>query len=307
MPPPASHDGAVAYRQRPAGVAGVVLWERSVALARIRSRILPDGCLDLIWDGRALIVAGPDSTARWHESRAGNTYTGLRFHRGLGPALLQFPASEVLDRSPALAELWPAAAARRLAERVSEDPAGALLTWAAERTRDHPADPLGARVYMLARQAAPAAQMADQLGLSARQLHRRCLPVFGYGPRRLSRILRMTRALDQARAGRPLAEVAAVCGYADQAHLTRELVALGGSPPTLLLAESGGPRQRREQVDGGAVGVVDDGVAHAPEGVPGGEVALIARAGQVGVGRVDRGWSLAGEGQRGPVAAARRA
>jgi AraC-like DNA-binding protein len=78
--------------------------------------------------------------------------------------------------------------------------------------------------------------MADQLGLSARQLHRRCLPVFGYGPRRLSRILRMTRALDQARAGLPLAEVAAVCGYADQAHLTRELTALAGAPPKSLLA-----------------------------------------------------------------------
>ncbi|MDQ2876700.1 MAG: hypothetical protein M3Y33_18625 [Actinomycetota bacterium] len=90
----------MAYRERAAGVAGIVLWERSVAPDRIRSRILPDGCLDLIWDGRALIVAGPDSAARWHESRAGNACTGLRFHRGAGPALLQVPASDLLDRSP---------------------------------------------------------------------------------------------------------------------------------------------------------------------------------------------------------------
>lgn len=224
------------YRQRPTGVPGVELWERSTAPAAARSRILPDGCLDLIWDGRELLVAGPDSAARWHDSPAGSTYTGLRFHRGLGPALLRLPASEVLDLSPGLAQVWPEAAARPLAERVAQDPAGGLLAWLAEAARDGPADPLGGRVHALAWRATPVAQMADQLGLSARQLHRRCLPVFGYGPRHLSRILRMTRALDRARAGLPLAEVAAVCGYADQAHLTRELGALGGAPPKSLLA-----------------------------------------------------------------------
>jgi AraC-like DNA-binding protein len=225
----------VTYRERAAGVPGVELWERSVTPAA-RGRILPDGCLDLIWDGRELIVAGPDSAARWHDSPAGTAYTGLRFHRGLGPALLGIPASEVLDQSPGLAQVWPGAGARALAERVARDPAGGLLAWLAEAVPDCPADPLGTRVHALARQATPVAQMADQLGLSARQLHRRCLPVFGYGPRRLSRILRMTRALARARAGLPLAEVAAECGYADQAHLTRELSALGGSPPTALLA-----------------------------------------------------------------------
>jgi AraC-like DNA-binding protein len=224
----------MAYWERPAG-PGVVLWQ-SVAPADGRTRILPDGCLDLIWDGRELLVAGPDSAARWHESPAGSRYTGLRFHYGVGPALLGIPASEVLDASPPLAQLWPSAAVRLLAEQVAPDPATALARWAAGRGRDYPADPLGARVHELAGRAQPVAQMADQLGLSARQLHRRCLPVFGYGPRRLSRILRMTRALDRARAGRPLAEVAAVCGYADQAHLTRELSALGGAPPTSLLA-----------------------------------------------------------------------
>jgi AraC-like DNA-binding protein len=229
---------AMAYWERPAG-PGVVLWQ-STAPAAGWTRILPDGCLDLIWDGHALLVAGPDSAARWHEAPPGRRYTGLRFHYGTGPAVLGIPASEVLDASPGLAQLWPSAAVRPLAEQVAPDPAAALARWAAERGRDHPADPLGPRVHALAGRALPVAQMADQLGLSARQLHRRCLPVFGYGPRRLSRILRMTRALDRARAGRPLAEVAAACGYADQAHLTRELGALGGSPPTALLAEPPG-------------------------------------------------------------------
>jgi AraC-like DNA-binding protein len=83
--------------------------------------------------------------------------------------------------------------------------------------------------------------MAGWLGLSERQLLRGCLPLFGYGPRRLGRILRLNRALAAARAGQPLAEVAAGTGYADQAHLTREVRALAGATPTELLAEMAAP------------------------------------------------------------------
>jgi AraC-like DNA-binding protein len=243
----------------------VLLWERTVAPGPVRSRILPDGCLDLIWDGSELLVAGPDSAARWHDSPAGAAYTALRFHLGTGPAALRIPASEVSDQSPRLADVWPAAAARALSERVAADPAGALTTWAADAAGGGQLDPVGPRVHAMARRGAPVAQMADRLGLGERQLRRRCLLIFGYGPRRLGRILRMTRALDKARSGLPLAEVAAACGYADQAHLCRELLALGGATPTSLLAELAG---QREEVDGVAVGVVHDGVTHPPEGVP---------------------------------------
>ena len=46
----------------------------------------------------------------------------------------------------------------------------------------------------------------------------------------------MQRALVGLRRGRA-ADVAADTGYADQAHLTRELVALAGAPPTVVLSE----------------------------------------------------------------------
>jgi AraC-like DNA-binding protein len=94
----------------------------------------------------------------------------------------------------------------------------------------------------------PVAVMADRLGFSARQLHRRCLPAFGYGPRLLARVLRLGRSLEAARAGAPLAQVAADCGYADQAQLSREVRDLTGSSPTRLLQELV-RGQRGEQVD----------------------------------------------------------
>jgi AraC-like DNA-binding protein len=41
--------------------------------------------------------------------------------------------------------------------------------------------------------------------------------------------------------GTPLAAVAAGCGYADQAHLSREVRALVGTTPSDLLRESATP------------------------------------------------------------------
>ena len=66
-----------------------------------------------------------------------------------------------------------------------------------------------------------------RLELSERSLRRRCHEAFGYGPKRLDRILRFQRFLDLARRARaPGAELAALAlaaGYADQAHLSREV------------------------------------------------------------------------------------
>lgn len=76
---------------------------------------------------------------------------------------------------------------------------------------------------------------ADELGLGARQLHRRSLVAFGYGPKTLARILRLRRALVLARAGVPYAETALRSGFADQAHLARDVRELAGVPLTRLL------------------------------------------------------------------------
>ncbi|MFD8985382.1 helix-turn-helix domain-containing protein, partial [Streptomyces sp. NPDC059564] len=48
-------------------------------------------------------------------------------------------------------------------------------------------------------------------------------------PRTLGRVLRLQRALALARRGLPQAEVAHTAGYADQAHLAREVRALAGT------------------------------------------------------------------------------
>jgi len=217
-------------------VVGAVLWERTLDGAS-ETPIMPDGCLDLVWDGNRLFVAGPDTAARWHRSSASTTYVAMRFSGGLGPALLGIPADELRDRTPSLDQLWPTRQARVLTERVEAEPATMLEAWAVESAARRDLDPFGPRVLAMAKAGMSVGVMADRLGISARQLHRRCLPTFGYGPKHLARVTRFGRALGQICRGAPLAQVAAACGYADQAHLSREVRLLAGTTPTRLLGE----------------------------------------------------------------------
>ncbi len=78
------------------------------------------------------------------------------------------------------------------------------------------------------------AATAAALGFGPRRLHRRCQVLFGYGPKTLARILRMRRALSLVAAGLPAVEVAVRAGYADQAHLSREVKSLAGVPLGVL-------------------------------------------------------------------------
>ena len=219
--------GVEGYRERPVG-PGMVLWASDGGA----TTILPDGCLDLIWNGRALVVAGPDATARRHDGN-GAPHVGLRFSHGRGPVSLGVRADALRDTTVPLDAVWSDAAVRELAERAADDPIRTLEGLAAAVA---PADDrFGARVFTALQRGADVAGLADALGTTTRTLHRRCLPVFGYGPQHLGRILRLQRALARARAGRPWAEVAAVEGFADQPHLAREVRTLADTTPTALL------------------------------------------------------------------------
>jgi AraC-like DNA-binding protein len=218
------------YRERTSSVEGVVVWERTAAG---EARILPDGCMDLIWTEGGLLVAGPDTRAHLSRSAPGTHLTGLRFAPGTGPAVFGVPACELRDQRVPLDAVWAPAVARRLAEQVAvaPSPGRALEAAAAGRLRvaDRGSPALTAVVRGLGTGRQVAAVAAD-VGLSERQLHRRCLAAFGYGPKTLARVLRMNRALELARAGVPFAETAVRSGYADQPHLAREVRALAGVP-----------------------------------------------------------------------------
>jgi AraC-like DNA-binding protein len=223
------------YRERAARLPGAILWTRTTD--GTGQRVLPDGCMDLLWIEGELVVAGPDTSAYVDNSEPGIRYAALRFAPGTGPGFLGVPAREVRDTRVPLADLWSIGRSRRLADRISTAPdAGLALEQAAVKLFDRPPDRLAAQVLSGVRRGVGVRDLAGSAGLSERQLHRRCLDAFGYGPKMLARVLRMNAALDRARAGLALAEVAAVSGYADQAHLTREVKALAGVTPSVLLS-----------------------------------------------------------------------
>jgi AraC-like DNA-binding protein len=217
------------YSENASALPHVVAWRR-VSAGRPQ-RILPDGCLDLIWSDGDVFVAGPDTVAEVGVSAPGARMHALRFAAGTGATVLGLPADELTDRQVPLADLWPATEVRRIAEAA--DPESALLAAALRRWQDP--DRAMVEVAARARAGLPVEAIAAGCGLSPRQLHRRCRTAFGYGPKTLSRVLRMQRALELARRGRALAEVSALAGYADQAHLSRDVKALAGVPMRALV------------------------------------------------------------------------
>lgn len=80
--------------------------------------------------------------------------------------------------------------------------------------------------------------VATQVGWSRRHLSGRFIREFGVGPKDLAAIVRFERArrLLQVPLRPGLAEIAAICGYADQSHLTREWRRFAGTSPTAWLA-----------------------------------------------------------------------
>ncbi|MFY1692486.1 helix-turn-helix domain-containing protein [Plantactinospora sp. WMMB782] len=226
------------YRERTSELPGAVVWTVTRAAAG-PGRVLPDGCTDLIWSSRSgLLVAGPDTVAQVADGPAGERYVGLRFAPGTGPAVFGLPAHELRDRRVPLAALWPEPVVAGLAERVaSADRPGRVLeaVAAARLAADGGPDPLAAPLAAGLAAGRDVGTTAEAVGLGPRHLHRRSLDLFGYGPKTLARILRLRRALALARAGTPAAEVAARTGYADQAHLSREVRSLAGVPLRHLL------------------------------------------------------------------------
>jgi AraC-like DNA-binding protein len=196
--------------------------------------VLPDGCMDLFVSGPAVFVAGPDTAPHPYTRPAGLTSAGVRFRPGVLPALLGVPAVAVRDARVPLADLAPEAARRGVALLESgAPPAGVLLALAGALPGPAPDPGVGATAARLA-SGASAADTADALGWTTRSLHRRCVAAFGYGPAVLRRVLRFRRALALLRGGVGPAEVAAVAGYADQPHLSREVRALAGLAPGQL-------------------------------------------------------------------------
>jgi AraC-like DNA-binding protein len=226
----------MAYRELPAPpeLAHLVrcVWVRSGSTEE--AVVLPDGCVDVVVrDGHASI-AGPDTGPVAVRLDASDVVTGVRFAPGAAGVALGVPVDELRDRRVELEDLW-GRAGRLIGERAGSDPL-ALARALLPRIGDVAPDPrVRAAAVRLARApATPVPALAAAVELGDRQLRRAFAAAVGYGPKTYARVMRFRLALALVRAGEPLARAALAAGYADQAHMTREMAALAGRPPGAL-------------------------------------------------------------------------
>ena len=223
------------YAEHPASVPDLLVctWARTTADGPPRTyRIVPDGCVDLIWTGSALLVAGPDTRAQLTTIGPGALH-GVRLRPGVAPALFGLPAVELLDGRPMLADLGRQAFAdARLTDALAtaDSPADLLERAVVRALRRDRLDPAVPDVVAGLARGESVAELAARFGFTERNLHRRCVAAFGYGPKTLHRVLRFQRVLRLVRGGRSYADAAYEAGYADQPHLAREVRALAGVP-----------------------------------------------------------------------------
>lgn len=236
------------YREwpAPASLAAHVecLWSHVMPEGQAsRMAVVPDGCVDIIWSHSGLAVAGPDRVAAFPVIGSGETLIGLRFRPGIAACWLRTPLSQITGTIVPLDDLWGRDARdldARMTEAADAQARSAILAEAVKRRIPMVAAPpceVSACLDLLrhGRSASdsPIRSLAQTTGTSERTLRRRCHEHFGYGAKTLDRVLRLQRFLAacHAQAGASLTTLALECGYADQAHLTRETKELTSLSP----------------------------------------------------------------------------
>ncbi len=225
-------------------------WTQTISGSRGNEhRVLPDACIDIVLiDDQPPFVVGPWTASFVARFAAGTTVTGARIHPGCAPCLLGILASELLNQNIPLRDIGGVMQGVRL-EKVSEQPNAAARRSAlaqvlsASAKNPAPVDrAVLAGIQWLGRHPqGRVRQLSQWAGISERQLHRRFCSAIGYGPKMFQSVLRFQRLLNTARDTNTLpslANLAASAGYADQAHMTRDVQRLAGVRPTALLGSA---------------------------------------------------------------------
>ena len=202
----------------------------------------PDGSIDIVWDGTALAVFGPRTRSEAPREPRTGTVVGIRLRAGSTRAVLGEAAIALADRTVPLETLWGSTERTATLRLEGCDPGqamSALCSVITERARGlmRGPDQLIPRVVELAGFQRTVRDIANEVGLSERQLFRRCVDEIGYGPKHLVCVLRLQRLLGLARRlpNASLAGLAAASGYTDQSHMSRECRALTGVTPAALV------------------------------------------------------------------------
>ena len=220
-------------------------------------RILPDGCADVIIDlaqwqqtGVARILAvGPMTKAVLVPSGNDMDLVGVRFRPGAGRGVVATNFAEMLDAVVPLERATvklPISCEQMFRAPSIRSRADLILQSLTLNRTDWPQCPDTVLEAMyIWRTAARAlnsiptvATVAREIRVGERRLERLFSRWTGYTPVQFRRLVRFRAAIRMAQANRhSWTDVATRCGYADQAHLTRDFQAFACTTPTIWAKE----------------------------------------------------------------------
>jgi AraC-like DNA-binding protein len=182
-----------------------------------------DACWDMIFirsvHGNRALLSGPSSKITPVPYRAGNHNLGIRFHRGT--FLTHVRTSAMVDTTEALP--MPTSESFLLA--------GEEWSMPTFETADEFIAQLERRELLSDDPIVMAALRDDETGMSLRSIQRRVSHATGLTAKRIRQIVRARAAAERLQRGESILDVTYDLGYADQAHLTRDLKRLTGYTP----------------------------------------------------------------------------
>lgn len=190
---------------------------------------------------RVPLIAGPYSRSFHIDPSESTAVIGVRFRPGAAGMFFPVPARELHNLDIGLSEMLPAEADQLLNEVRSAADQDAefrvVERYLMRKLRDaspvHPA--VGYAVAQLSRRGS--VRSVRQIQLDSGLSHTRFIHLFrehvGFTPKLFCRVRRFRFLLDRIENGLPIhwAELAADCGYFDQAHLIRDFRAFAGITP----------------------------------------------------------------------------
>ena len=183
-----------------------------------------DGCWDMIFtrtvDGEVIVrLSGPSLTPTEVHYKKGNENCGLRFRQGV--FLTHVPVSEVID----MTETLPMISSHTFLLGGHE------LEVPTYETMDTFIAHLEALGLLSEDKVVKAVLEGESFGASKRSVQRRFGRTIGMTPAYVAQIERAWRAVELLQGGTKITEVVHELGYADQAHLNRNLKRITGFTP----------------------------------------------------------------------------
>jgi AraC-like DNA-binding protein len=216
---------------------------------RAPHRVLPDGCMDLLFDftalgnGRASVI-GAMTRPLVFETDGPVDLLGVRFRPGYITGFVGLNALELTDDAVDLHEFWGPLAFEiweRLAAAAPADRTRIVQEVLYSRIDGRiECDPFVRYCVTGLDASAGALRIEDigrQSGMSVRQLERKFARHLGVSPKLFARIVKFRGVLRAASAARrpDWANIAADFGFADQAHLIREFKSFSGLTPVAYM------------------------------------------------------------------------